>query len=111
MVTDGVYTKKNPTSATLSSNDRLQDKIVDAVERINSARNKKMTRTWEELIMLIQFVTNRLETCKLCSLSEVVDEAAVMFRWGRQDVFRVVNDYLDNADRLVPAVKDGTLAG
>lgn len=104
MVNDGMYSRKNPSAAVRTTGDKLQDKVVASFARINSARAVKKSRTQEELIMLVQFVLRYIQKCR-SSLTEAVTEAAFIFRWDHQDVFRVVKDFFDNENRKAPQVK------
>ena len=109
MVGDGMYNQHNPSPATLADADKLQDRIIGAVDRIKDARNAKQTRTMQELIMLVQFVTRFVHKSQ-CSLTHAVTEAAETFRWDHRDIFRVMNAYLDGDD-VLPALKTVQVRG
>ena len=103
---DGYYINKNPSPTTLTLTDKLQDKVLDAIERTDSARCLKKTRTQEECIMLIQFVARCLQKYK-CTLTTAVYEAADTFHWDHQDIYRMMNAYFDDeSGSALPELKN-----
>ena len=52
-----IYHRHNPSPAWRTRQDVLIQKCLDAVERINIARVERKQRSFDEIIMLIQFVT------------------------------------------------------
>ena len=50
------YTSKNPSASTRTKIDKTVDKAVISMQKIDNARSYGLSRTQNELIMLIQFV-------------------------------------------------------
>ena len=91
------YTRHSPSAGTLTKIDELQYKVVNTIERIDSARPVE-PRTKYEKIMLIQFICKFIEEHK-CDLTTAVTRAVEVFCWNRKDVFDVFNSHLNDENQ------------
>ena len=88
------YGKHNPSSATFTKIDELQDKVLAALPRIDKARPSKLPRTMLETTMMLQFVLRFILT-NVCMLSYAVKRAAQIFGWDKDAIYKATNSWLD----------------
>ena len=81
------YGKCNPSSATFTKVDELQDKVLEALPRIDKARPPTQSRTMLETTMMLQFVLRFILT-NVNMLSFAVKRAAHVFGWDKAAIFK-----------------------